>query len=76
MNTCELSTIKETEVKMFIDRISSIKVNHHADILTNHLVAIQKYIESDKLFAHEVLEIKFDIYQFKYIVSFPYLVIC
>ena len=40
-------------MKTYIDKISSLKVISHADTLTNHLISIKKYIESDQIFATE-----------------------
>lgn len=43
---------KETEVRNFIEKISSLKLNH-AENLINQLVSIEKYIMADRIFALE-----------------------
>jgi hypothetical protein len=46
---------KVTEVRMSIDKITCVKLNSHSEILINNLTSIQKYLESDELFANEVI---------------------
>ena len=41
-------------MKNFIEKITSFKISSSAEALTQHLVGIQKYIESDQLFAYEL----------------------
>lgn len=43
---------KETEVRIFIDKISSLKISN-SESLISHLVSIEKYISSDRIFAFE-----------------------
>ena len=42
----------ETEVKNFIEKISSLKVSN-SDLLINQLNSIEKFIASDRIFAYE-----------------------
>lgn len=45
--------LKETEVRNFIDKIASMKLISNAESLSNQLVSVKKYIESDQIFATE-----------------------
>lgn len=45
---------KETEVRNFIEKITSIKISTNVEAVTNQLIGIQKYVESDQLFAYEL----------------------
>lgn len=40
-------------MKNYIEKISSLKLISHAESLSNHLISIKKYIESDQIFATE-----------------------
>ena len=42
---------QETEVKIFIEKITALKISSHAEEITKQLIGIQKYIEADQLFA-------------------------
>ena len=42
----------ETEVKNFIDKISSLKISN-SDLLIGQLNSIEKFIASDRIFAYE-----------------------
>lgn len=50
----ELCFNLETEVKHFIEKITSLKISSNAEAITQQLISIQKYIESDQLFAFEL----------------------
>ena len=42
----------EKEVKLFIEKLSSLKIAHNADALAQQLVTIEKFVSADKIFAH------------------------
>ncbi len=50
----ELCFNLKTEVRNFIDKVSSYKVATHIEEISTCFVNIQPYINADKLFAHEI----------------------
>ena len=47
-----LEKLKETEVRIFIEKISSLKISNSENLI-NQLTAIEKYIAADRIFAYE-----------------------
>lgn len=45
-------TLKETEVRIFIEKISSLKISNSENLI-GQLTAIEKYIAADRIFAYE-----------------------
>jgi hypothetical protein len=47
-----INALKETEVKIFLEKITSMKLTN-IDALLQHLSQIEKFMESDRIFACE-----------------------